>query len=164
MLLAAAAAIVGGGIGFGLSELVDFSVLVLIGSMVATAAANIKTGKLYMPKSVRRATQILSGALIGTSVTYDSLATLRTLVVPAVFICCGFVIINIILAFLLHKLCKLELATAMLSSSAGGATEAALSAPDFGADPSVVSVLQISRMVCTTTFYPLLVQAVYQFL
>lgn len=164
MLWAAGVAVLGGAVGFGLSEVFDFSVLVLIGAMVASAAANIKTGKLYMPKSVRRITQILSGALIGTSVTYSSLAMLQTMVIPAVFICTGFVLINILLAILLHKFCKLDLATAMLSSSAGGATEASLSAPDFGADPSVVSVLQISRMVCTTTFYPLLVQAVYQFL
>ena len=56
------------------------------------------------------------------------------------------------------------MATAFLSSAVGGATEAALAAPDLDADPSVVSVLQISRMVCTTSFYPLLVQALYQLL
>ena len=84
--------------------------------------------------------------------------------VPALFVCCGFVLINILLALLLHMVCKLDIATAVLSSATGGATEAALSAPDLDADPSVVSVLQISRMVCTTSFYPLLVQLLYQFL
>ena len=162
IVLAAAAAIVGGGMGWGLSQLVDFSVLILVGAMAVTAAANIKTGKLYMPVWVRRMTQILSGALVGSTVTRDSLLRLREVLVPAVFICCGFVCINIILGLLLHKLCRIDIATAFLSSSAGGATEAALVAPDLDADPSVVSVLQISRLVCTTAFYPLLVQAVYQ--
>lgn len=164
ILTAAAVAAVGGGVGWCLSRLLDFSVLILIGSMAACAAVNIKTGKLYMPKAVRRGTQILSGALIGISVTADSLASLRAVIVPALFVCCGFVLINILLAFLLHKVCRLDMATAVLSSAAGGATEAALTAPDLDADPSVVSVLQISRMVCTTSFYPLLVQLVYQFL
>ena len=164
ILLAAVTASVGGAIGLGLSHLLDFSVLILICAMAASAAVNLKTGKLYMPKSVRRVTQILSGALIGTSVTADSLSKLKTVLVPAVFICCGFVLINLVLAFLLHKFCKLDMATAVLSSAAGGATEASLAAPDLEADPSVVSVLQISRMVCTTAFYPLLVQIVYQFL
>lgn len=164
ILLAGMTAAVGGAVGFGLSKLLNFSVLILICAMAASAAVNLKTGKLYMPKSVRRVTQILSGALIGTSVTADSLSKLKTVLVPAAFICCGFVLINMVLAFLLHKLCKLDMATAVLSSAAGGATEAALSAPDLDADPSVVSVLQISRMVCTTAFYPILVQAVYQLL
>ena len=164
MLLAAVVAAVGGSVGLGLSELLNFSVLVLIGSMVACAAVNIKTGKLYMPKTVRRAIQILSGALIGTSVTADSLIRLRAVLLPAVLVCCGFVLINLVLALLLHKICKLDMATAVLSSAAGGATEAALAAPDLDADPSVVSVLQISRMVCTTSFYPLLVQLVFQLL
>ena len=48
-------------------------------------------------------TQILSGALIGTSVTSDSLIRLKAVLLPAVLICCGFVAINIVLAFLLHK-------------------------------------------------------------
>ena len=164
ILLASLVAVIGGGIGLGLSKLLNFSVLILICAMVAAAAVNMKTGKLYMPKSVRRVTQILSGALIGTSVTYDSLTRLQTVLLPAVFICCGFVLINLILAFLLRKSCKLDLATAVLSTAAGGATEAALVAPDLDADPSVVSVLQISRLICTTACYPILVQVVYQLL
>ena len=133
-------------------------------AMAAAAAVNIKTGKLYMPGWVRRIAQILSGALIGTTVTRDSLVELRAVLIPAAILCCGFVCINIVLGLLLHKLCRLDMATAFLSSAVGGATEAALAAPDLDADPSVVSVLQISRMVCTTSFYPLLVQALYQFL
>ena len=164
IVLAAVVACAGGAVGLGLSEIFDFSVLILICAMAASAAVNIKTGKLYMPKTVRRVTQILSGALIGTSVTYDSLAKLKTVLLPAVLICFGFVVINLVLALLLRKFCKLDMATAVLSSAAGGATEAALVATDLDADPSVVSVLQISRMVFTTAFYPLLVQFVYQFL
>lgn len=162
--MATVTAIVGGGIGLGISQLLHFSVLTLIGAMVAAAAVNIKTGKLYMPGWVRRIAQILSGALIGTTVTRDSLVELRSVQLPAAILCCGFVCINIVLGLLLHKLCKLDMATAFLSSAVGGATEAALAAPDLDADPSVVSVLQISRMVCTTSFYPLLVQALYQLL
>ncbi|MBQ1525204.1 MAG: AbrB family transcriptional regulator, partial [Firmicutes bacterium] len=45
-----------------------------------------------------------------------------------------------------------------LSSSAGGASESALVAPDFGADPAIVSVLQVTRLVCVTAFYPVLVK------
>ena len=164
ILLAAAVAAVGGAAGWGLSRLVAFSVLILIGSMAACAAVNIKTGRLYMPKAVRRATQILSGALIGISVTAESLSRLRSVLLPALFVCCGFVLINLALALVLHRVCGLDMATAVLSSAAGGATEAALTAPDLDADPSVVSVLQISRLVCTTSFYPLLVQLVYQLL
>ena len=157
-------ATVGGTVGYFLSKRFDFGVLVLLITMIICAAVNIKTGKLFMPRTVRRVAQIFSGALIGTSVTYESLVNLRKVIVPAIFLCCGFVLINQILARVLHKVCKIDLVTAMLSSSAGGASESALVAADFGADPSIVSVLQISRMLCTTSFYPIVVQLLYQFL
>ena len=156
-------ATIGGTVGYILSKCFDFGVLILLATMIC-AAVNIKTGKLYMPRSVRRVTQIFSGALIGTSVTYESLVNLQKVIVPAVFLCCGFVLINQLLARVIHKVCKIDLVTAMLSTSAGGASESALVAADFGADPSIVSVLQISRMVCTTAFYPLVVQLLYQLL
>lgn len=157
IIFSAVMTVIGGTVGQILAKLADFSVLVLICTMVLCAAINIKTGKLYMPKKVRRFTQILSGALIGTNMTYESLINLKAALVPALIICCGFVCINIIIAIILSKTCKMSLATAMLSSSAGGATESALVAMDFGADPAIVSVLQISRMVCTTAFYPIVV-------
>lgn len=152
--------IIGGAIGFGLSKVFDFSVLVLISAMIVSAAVNIKTGKLYMPKYVRRAAQLLSGALIGTTVTHQSLVHLRAVLVPAIFICLLFISLNIIIAVLLHKFCHMDMATAMLSSAAGGASELALTAADFDADPTAVSVLQISRLVFTTVFYPILVKLI----
>ncbi len=164
IIFSAIVTVVAGAIGQVLAVLLDFSVLVLICTMVISAAINIKTGKLYMPKNVRRVTQMLSGALIGTNMTYQSLMNLKSALVPALIICCGFVCVNIILSIILHKTCKMPIATAMLSSSAGGATEASLVALDFGADPATVSVLQISRMVCTTAFYPLVVKFIYPLL
>lgn len=164
IIFSALVTVVAGAIGQVLATLLDFSVLVLISTMVISAAINIKTGKLYMPKNVRRVVQMLSGALIGTNMTYQSLINLKAAIIPALIICCGFVCVNIILAIVLHKTCKMPIATAMLSSSAGGATEAALVAQDFGADPATVSVLQISRMVCTTAFYPLVVKLIYPLL
>lgn len=156
----AAVAAVGGTIGYFLSELVDFSVVIMICTMVVSAAVNLKTGKLYMPKNVRKGVQMLSGALIGVGVTYDSLVNLRRAIVPAIVIIIGFVLINILLATLINRVFKVNMTTAMLSTSAGGATESSLVALDFGADPAVVSVLQISRMVCTTAFYPILVKLI----
>ncbi len=157
-------ATVGGVAGYLVNLLVDFSVLVLIGAMVASAAANIKTGKLYMPKTVRTVVQMFSGALIGVKVTYESLLNIKAALIPAVFICVGFVIVNIVLAVVLNKTCRMNITTAMLSSSAGGATENALVAADFGADPGVVTVMQITRLICTTVFYPIVVKTMYQLL
>ncbi len=153
-------ALIGGSLGYILSQLADFSTLVLIVSMIVSAAVNLTTGKLYMPKNVRRVTQMMSGALIGVTVTYESLNHLKMAMLPAVFITIGFVVINILITMIISRTCKIDIATAMLSSSAGGATEAALVALDFGADPAVVTVLQITRLVCTTAFYPVIVKLV----
>ena len=107
---------------------------------------------------------MLSGGLVGLNVDYQSLQSLGQVVVPTVLVCTGFVIINIILAIVLHKTCGMSITTGMLASSAGGASEAALVAADFGADPATVSALQITRLVCTTAFYPVIVETLYLFL
>ena len=151
-------ALAGGAAGYLIAELADFSTLILIVSMVTAASVNLATGKLYMPVIVRRITQMMSGALIGVTVGYDSIVHLKMALVPAVFITMGFVVINVIIAMIISRVCHMDIATAMLSSSAGGASESALVAPDFGADPAIVSVLQVTRLVCVTAFYPVLVK------
>ncbi len=160
ILFTSAVALAGGTAGYILAKLADFSTLVLVVSMIVAAAVNLSTGKLYMPKAVRRFTQMMSGALIGVTVTDDSLQNLRLVMLPSLFIVLGFVVINVIIALIISRSCGIDIATAMLSSSAGGATEAALVAPDFGADPAIVTVLQITRMVCTIAFYPILVKLI----
>ena len=157
----AGVALIGGVLGWLLAQLVDFSTLVLIVSMVVAAAVNLGTGKLYMPRIVRQITQMMSGALIGVTVTYESLGNLKKALLPAVLITMGFVLINVLIAMIISKTCKIDIATAMLSSSAGGASESALVAEDFGADPAIVTVLQITRLVCTTAFYPVIVKLLY---
>lgn len=158
MIAAVLVTITGGTIGHFLGELLDFSVMVLVGAMIASAAVNIKTGKLYMPGSIRKTAQILCGALIGVSVTYESIRTLKLLILPALIICIGFILVGLVLAVILHKTCKMDMPTAMLSCIAGGASEISLIAGDFDADAPTVAILQISRMVCTTLFYPILVK------
>ena len=160
----AAVALVGGLLGYFIAQLADFSTLVLIVSMIVAAAVNLTTGKLYMPRIVRQITQMMSGALIGVTVTYDSLKNLRMAMIPAIFLTMGFVVINVLIALIISRTCRIDIATAMLSSSAGGASESALVAPDFGADPAIVTVLQITRLVCTTAFYPVIVKLIYPIL
>ncbi|MBR0139010.1 MAG: AbrB family transcriptional regulator [Firmicutes bacterium] len=157
-------ALIGGSLGYLLSKLADFSTLVLIVSMIVAAAVNMATGKLYMPKMVRRITQMMSGALIGVTVTYESLEHLKMAMLPAIFIIIGFVAINVLISVIISRTCDIDIATAMLSSSAGGASESALVAADFGADPAVVTVLQVTRLFCTTAFYPILVKLIYPML
>ena len=150
----------GGALGYVLAQLADFSSLVLITSMVVSATVNIKTGRLMMPRKVRYFAQILSGSLIGLNMTYESLMRIKAALIPAIFVCISFVLLNILLAFVIHRSSGLDMPTAMLSSSAGGATESALVAMDFGARPAIVSVLQVTRLACTTAIYPMLAKFV----
>lgn len=150
--------VIGGAAGYYIGNLLNFSVMILIGAMIACATANISTGKLYMPESIRDITQILSGALIGSSVNENSIRMLRDLVLPVALICVGFTIISICMAMVLYKVCHMDLSTAMLSCIVGGASEITLIAGEFHAEVPTVVVLQIMRMVCTTLFYPFIVK------
>lgn len=157
-LLTAAIAVFAGAAGYILAVVTDFMIIILLVTMAASAAANISTGKLYLPTGFRTLAQLMSGCIIGLSLTYESLVSLKAAIVPSMVACCGFVIVNIILAFVLRKTCGMNMATALLSSAAGGSTEAALVASEFGGDPCTVSVLQITRVICTTATYPIVVK------
>ncbi len=158
IIFAAAVAVVGGAIGWALGELLDFSSAILIVTMIVVAAVNIKTDRLYMPRDVRVATQILSGSLIGLNMNAASLESLKSAVIPALLIVVGFTIINITLAVILSRSTGMDIVTAMMSSSAGGATEFALLAPDFNADAPTVSVLQLARLTITVALFPIIIK------
>ena len=54
----------------------------IMGAMIAVAAANIFTGKMYLPSPMRTMTQILAGGYIASTVTKEDLRRFPRLIKP----------------------------------------------------------------------------------
>ena len=126
-------------------------------SMLATALLNVITGKGYMPKKLRRVTQACAGALIGGRMTMESVIGLKSILLPALLLIAGFMLLNLLLGFIISRLCKLDIATS-LSSAPGGMSDMALISQDMGADAPKVAVLQLTRLVSIIAFFPIIIK------
>ncbi len=137
---------------------------ILMLTMIGTALLNVFWQKAYIPKPTKKIAQVFGGALIGSTVTKTSILEMKNLIIPGILMMIGFFTINLLLAYVLHKKCKLDMITALFSCTPGGATTISLMADDFGAKPSVVSTLQILRSICVVVFYPFIIQLIYAFI
>lgn len=133
----------------------------LMFTMIGAAILNIFWSNAYIPAPTKKVAQVFGGALIGTNVTSDIIIEMRFLILPGILMMIGYFIINLSLAYILYKKCKLDPITALFSTTPGGATTISLMADDFGAKASIVSTLQIIRSICVVAFYPFIIQLVY---
>ncbi|MCL2068987.1 MAG: AbrB family transcriptional regulator [Oscillospiraceae bacterium] len=141
---------VGGVIGF----LLGIPAGVLIFSMLAVGVFNILTGRGYMSPHARRFAMIFAGTIIGQNIGMDELAGLKAMLIPAVLLVVCFLIVSLVTAFMMHRVCKVDLATALLASTPAGAGEMALIASDLGANTPVVAILHIVRLIAVIALYP----------
>ena len=149
LILVAAAAIAG-----ILLNLTGFSSAFIVGGMVGAAGANIYFEDLHMEPRIKYIVQVCSGAYIGSLITRADIITL-TQSLPAVFIIIGGVLIlPLIFGYIVHKLTKLELGTALFGATPGGIQEMSVLAEDMGLDTPRVSIIHTIRIVCALSLFP----------
>lgn len=130
----------------------------LLGAVIAVGLLNISVDKAYIWPQARIFSQIVAGTYLGCMVTKKDLRLLPKIIWPYLTIMCSFLILNIIVGFLLHRLTGLSLITCLLSSMPGGISDSPLIAMDMGADASVVVVLQFIRVIFGLALLPALIQ------
>lgn len=130
----------------------------LLGAVMAVGLLNICCGKAYIWPQARIFSQIVAGTYLGCLVTKKDLRLLPKIIWPYLMIMCSFLVLNISVGFLLHKITDLSLITCLLSSMPGGISDSPLIAMDMGADVSVVVVLQFIRVIFGLAFLPALIQ------
>lgn len=128
----------------------------LLFSMIGTAVLSITTSQAKMPVVVKRGAQTLAGTLIGTGITLEALLMLKKLLLPALLMLVLYFGINLLLAFLLHKIWKFSMRTAFFSCTPGGASDICLMAEELGGDPTKISIMQSIRAMLVVALYPLL--------
>lgn len=127
-------------------------------SMIGCAAYNITKENAYMPVRLRQVIQFLAGAYIGGMITRSQVLELLSMYDVVIAVISSFYLLNAIVAFLLVKVCRIDVITALLSSSAGGLTDMALVADELGADRAKVAAMQLIRVVGVIALYPPLIK------
>jgi len=114
----------------------------LIGAFIFVAVFNAFFVKLFIPVKIKYGIQIFVGAVIGSGVTMDNVLGLKSIIIPALLVVVFLLSIGIFLGFLLNKIWKIDMITAIFATAPGGLTTMSLIASDFGADVSIVTSLQ----------------------
>lgn len=132
----------------------------MIGAMVGVALLNLLTGQAYMYSILRTAVQICLGTMSGYRVGRSELKKMGALVVPIIVMLLICLILNVVFGVVIVKTTSLDIATALLAITPGGATDMVFVAADIGADTGMVGLLQSLRMIYCNGVLPIFFVAV----
>ena len=127
-------------------------------AVFAVAGQNITRGTAYLPRYLKLGAQCLTGILVGINVTIEDVLNMGTLIKPVILVLICTTICNYFCAFLLHKVCRLDLSTSLFGSIPAGVSDMALIATDLGGDAPRVGVLQLVRYIGLFSVMPFVIK------
>lgn len=129
-----------------------------IGSLVSVALIQMKTKKFPpMSLKIKRTIQAVIGGSIGLSFTSETISTLKLIWVPMIIIPVVQLLCSFLLAIILHRFLKLDLATSFCSTNPAGMSEIAIVAEEHGADMPIVATFHLFRILFIISLLPLLI-------
>lgn len=147
-------AITGGVIAY----LIHIPIPWLLGSMTAVLIASSFGLKLYWPSAIRDIAIIIVGYSIGLSFTKEAIMFILSQL-PAIFLSTIVVICFCVgLAFVISKITKLHFPSVLIGSIPGGLSQMLLLGEEIkNINLSIVTFLQVSRLILIIIFVPLFV-------
>ena len=127
-------------------------------AILAVAALNISTGTAYLHKNLKLIAQCITGIIVGVGVTMQDVLSMGQLIRPVLILTLCTFLCNYVCAFLMHKVCKLDISTSLYGSIPAGVSDMALIATDLGGDAPKVSVLQLIRYIGLFSVMPSIIQ------
>lgn len=133
---------------------------ILLFSMIGTICFKLLLNKAYMPMWAKRLAQVLSGAYIGCSMSYNDVLELKYLILPALLVVLGYFATCLIVGRILNRHFGMGLKEAMLAATPAGATDMALISSDLDVQSTDLIVLQIIRMVVVVSLFPQIISLI----
>ena len=128
----------------------------IIGPLVVLGGLNIATGRVpQLPASWRRLAMVLTGTVIGSGASPHLLESIARYWPAAVAMTVWIISVGMLLGWLVHRRTGVDLPTALLCFAPGGVGEMTVTAQDLGADPRLVAMVGLLRVVLTILFVPL---------
>lgn len=132
----------------------------IIFSVLGVSYSKIKHGVGFIPMRVKQGAQMLSGAFIGSKITLATIKLIISMWYNVLIVLVIFIPACLLLGYLLHRISKVDLLTALFCSAPAGASDMALIASDVGADGPNVAILQIVRMLGVIAFFPSIIKGI----
>ena len=131
----------------------------MIGPLIACAAVNIATGRLYSPRTVRKAGQCIIGLTLGLYFSADVIAQLARLSGWILGGVAWAIVLGLGLARLMQRFAAMDWPTAFFSASIGGAAEMVVQAEREGGVPASVAAAHSVRVMIVVVTIPFLYRA-----
>ena len=126
-------------------------------SIIGAAAFNLITDHGFMPLRLRQFIQLFAGALIGCTVGREQVRLILRIWPAVLMSVAGFVLLDLIAAWVIHKRTGMDVITALFASAPGGVTDMALIAEDMGADSVKIAAMHTLRLIGVELTFPLLI-------
>ncbi len=126
----------------------------LTGGMLASAIYCILRGTVKFPNGLKFLLQIMAGAYIGIGIDRACVATMPNLLAPALIMAFGIYLFVFLMAWMMHRLFKLDMAVCLLSCTPGGVQEMSLLSEELGSDTAKIAVMQTIRLIFVILLFP----------
>lgn len=126
----------------------------MVGSMIAVALFNVSFESAYFPRNLKTMTQIISGLFIGCKITKYEISSLKKSIKPALINTGMILCLCLLMGVLLYLFTDYSLATCTFATAPGSMVDMSIISMDMGADTSVVSVLQLVRLITILCLFP----------
>lgn len=123
-------------------------------SLIAVTILKLVTDKGDVPVILKQSAQVFAGAFIGGSITLEVVLGLRFVVLPIIVVLILYTVLCMSLGYIISKLFKIDLITALFACTPAGASDMALIASDIGATGSQVALFQVTRLISVIAFFP----------
>lgn len=142
-------------VGFLIAKLLKLPAPAMIGSMIAVGAFNIITDVAFMPVFLKMFTQGIAGIFIGLQLKIDDVKNIKKMAKPIGLLMLLFTLNTFITGNIIAIVGKMDIATALLSSVAGGVTDMSLISIDMNATTATVALMQTSRLISALLIFPM---------
>lgn len=130
----------------------------LVFAMLSTAFLNCTTRHAYMPLTIKTGAQIFAGALVGCTLTRETIINFQKLVLPVFLLITSYLLVNLIFSLICKKKKYLDMKSALFASCPAGVSDMALIAGDLGGDMAKTALIQVVRLVFVIACMPTLSQ------
>ncbi len=137
---------------------INFPAGAIVGAIFSIILLNLVTDKAAYPSYLKTAVQLLAGCYIGSKMTSQFLSEIPTLAIPLVVLILELFFMAFVTAYIIHKLTKLNFATALFSSTPGGITEMSIISEEMGLDTPKIVLMHTCRIIAVLSILPSLVR------